>query len=149
IEYDSDFENFSEEPKKLVESLNKESEKGEWGSMDFTSMSGGFELFVYADNEDDLKATSDQVEEILNNTDGLEAVESDLTEAYDQYTFVTDQQRLAELGLTTAQIGMALNEGNQGAALTSVKHDGETLDVFVAVEEKEFGTFESLETTEV
>ncbi|WP_424237644.1 efflux RND transporter permease subunit [Bhargavaea ginsengi] len=149
IEYDSDFENFSEEPKKLVETLNEESGKGEWGSLDFTSMSGGFELFVYADNEDDLKATSDQVEEILNNTDGLEAVESDLTEAYDQYTFVTDQQRLAELGLTTAQIGMALNEGNQGAALTSVKHDGETLDVFVAVEEKEFGTFESLETTEI
>ncbi|EMR07133.1 Swarming motility protein SwrC [Bhargavaea cecembensis DSE10] len=149
IEYDSDFENFSEEPKKLVESLNKESGKGEWGSMDFTSMSGGFELFVYADNEDDLKASSDQVEKILNNTDGLEAVESDLTEAYDQYTFVTDQQRLAELGLTTAQIGMALNEGNQGAALTSVKHEGDTLDVFVAVEEKEFGTFDALESTEI
>lgn len=149
IEYDSDFENFSEEAKLLVGTLNEESGKGEWGSMDFTSMSGGFELYVYADNEDDLKATSDQVEEILNNTDGLEAVESDLTEAYDQYTFVTNQQRLAELGLTTAQIGMALNEGTQGAALTSVKHEGDTLDVFVAVEEKEFGTFEKLESSEI
>ncbi|KZE37104.1 Swarming motility protein SwrC [Bhargavaea cecembensis] len=149
IEYDSDFENFSEEPKKLIETLNEELGRGEWGSMDFTSMSGGFELIVYADNDEDLKAASDQMEEILNGTDGLEAVESDLTEAYDQYTFVTDQQRLAELGLTTAQIGMALNEGAQGAALTSVKHEGDTLDVFVAVEEKEFGSFEELESTEI
>ncbi|SIT88622.1 efflux RND transporter permease subunit [Edaphobacillus lindanitolerans] len=149
IEYDSDFENFSEEPQKLVDKLNGESDKGEWGTVDFANMSGGFELYVYADNGEDLKKASDDVTGALKKQDGLENVETDLAEAYDQYTFVADQKKLASLGLTTAQIGMALSDSGKGAAVTTVKEDGDTLDVFIATESKEFGTFDDLKKTEI
>ncbi|MET3574510.1 efflux RND transporter permease subunit [Bhargavaea ullalensis] len=149
IEYDSDFKNFSDEPQKLVDKLNGQSDKGEWGTVDFANMSGGFELYVYADNEEDLKTASDDVTEALKKQDGLENVESDLAEAYDQYTFVADQKKLAGLGLTTAQIGMALSDSGKGAAITTVKEDGDTLDVYIATESKEFGTFDDLKKTEI
>ncbi len=149
VEYDSDFKDFSDEPQKLVDKLNEESDQGEWGSMDFANMSGGFELYVYGDNEEDLRKASDQVTDSLKKQDGLENVESGLTEAYDQYTFVADQKKLAELGLTTAQVGMALADSGKGAALTTVKENDDTLDVFVAVDTKEYGTFDELKKTEI
>src|SRR5699024_3744382 len=45
IEYDKDFELFSEESTALIDELNDKTDAGEWGSLDFSSMGSGLEIY--------------------------------------------------------------------------------------------------------
>jgi hydrophobic/amphiphilic exporter-1 (mainly G- bacteria), HAE1 family len=139
IEYDSDFENFSDEGGKLVEKLNKETGIGEWKTMDFASTgSSGLELYVYGDNVEDIQAAIDDIQPLMEEDKGLEKVESSLSEAYDQYTLVADQETLGHAGLTSAQIGMALNGAGEAPVLTTVKHEDKDINVYIEVDKKEY-----------
>jgi len=149
IEYDYDFEKFSEESTELVELLNDESDAGEWGSLDFASMGSGLELYVYGNNLEDIQQASDEIVPVLEKESDLEQVESSITEAYDQYTLVANQEKLSKHGLTAAQIGMALSTAGEPDVLTTVKLDGEDIDVIIEVEEKEFDTIDELTAVEL
>ena len=150
IEYDSDFENFSEEGGKLIDELNNSSEAGEWKTMDFAAVGGsGLELFVYGDNAEDIQSAIDQIQPIMEDNNGLENVESSLTEAYEQYTLVADQETLSQYGLTSAQVGMALRGTGQAPALTTVQQDGKDLDVYIEMTETEYADINDVTTIEV
>lgn len=145
IEYDDDFENFSDEGTKLIEELNAQTDAGEWKTMDFAAVGGSnLELFVYGDSIEDIQTAINEIQPILEENDGLEGVESSLTEAYDQYTLVANQEALSQNGLTAAQVGMALRGAGEAPVLTTVQHEGEDINVYVEVPEIEYGGIEDV-----
>lgn len=149
IEYDKDFENFSDESTELVELLNEQSDAGEWGSLDFASMGSGFELYVYGDSTADIQQASEEILAVLEKESDLDQVESSISDAYDQYTLEANQEKLSQMGLTAGQIGMAISNVGQTNALTTVTHDGEEIDVLIDVEEVEYKTIKDLTKIEL
>ncbi|MFD2209683.1 efflux RND transporter permease subunit [Virgibacillus halophilus] len=149
IEYDKDYKNFSEESTKIIKDLNKQTDVGEWKSMDFASMGSGLELYVYGDNLTDIQKASDKVENILKDNKDLEKVDSSISEAYDQYTLVANQKKLSEYGLTTAQIGMALADNKDSSPLTTVKHNGDDVNVYVEVEKDDYDNIKELKKKKI
>ncbi|HSP21270.1 MAG TPA: efflux RND transporter permease subunit [Planococcus sp. (in: firmicutes)] len=150
IEYDSDFENFSEEGGNLIADLNSSTEAGEWKTMDFAAVGGsGLELFVYGDNTEDIQSAIDQIQPIMEDNNGMENVESSLTEAYEQYTLVADQETMSQYGLTAAQVGMALRGTGQAPVLTTVKQDDKELNVYIEMPETEYADINDVTDVEV
>ncbi len=150
IEYDSDFEAFSDESTKLIEELNASTEAGEWGSLDFAAMgASGLELFVYGDDLEDIQAAMDQIQPLMEEHEGLENTESSLTEAYDQFTLVANQQALSENGLTAAQIGMALSDVGEAPVLTTVQYEDKEINVYIETEEAEYTDIDDVTSVEI
>ncbi|WP_099159805.1 efflux RND transporter permease subunit [Virgibacillus ndiopensis] len=150
IEYDSEFANFSGEAKKVVTSLNDTTDAGEWGTVEFASMgSNELQLFVYGDNMKDIQSSVEQIMPIMQDHDELEDVESSISEAYDQYTLVANQEKLSKYGLTAGQIGMNLSDNGESPVLTTVKNDGEELNVYVEVEKQAYDNIDDVKNTEI
>ncbi|WP_223634331.1 efflux RND transporter permease subunit [Planococcus sp. 4-30] len=150
IEYDDEFEAFSDESKKLIEELNDSTESGEWASLDFAAMgASGLEMFVYGDNVEDIQTAIDEIQPFMEDNDGLENTESSLTEAYDQFTLVASQESLSESGLTAAQIGMALSGVGEAPVLTTVTNEGEELNVYIETEETEYAGIDDVTDVEI
>ncbi|MGO1057852.1 efflux RND transporter permease subunit [Planococcus sp. FY231025] len=139
IEYDDEFEDFSDEGTKLIEELNGQTGTGEWKTMDFAAVGGsGLELFVYGDSIEDIQTAISEIQPIMEDNNGLEGVESSLTEAYDQFTLVANQDALSQNGLTAAQVGMAIRGTGEAPVLTTVRHEGKDVNVYVEVPETEY-----------
>ncbi|ASN03566.1 efflux RND transporter permease subunit [Virgibacillus necropolis] len=150
VEYADDFENFSGEDTKVVETLNKTTENGEWGTIDFAGMgASGLQLFVYGDNMEEIQSAVGQILPTMKDHNDLEKVESSISEAYDQYTLVANQEKLSQYGLTAAQVGMKLSSAGEAPILTTVKHDGEDVNVYIEVEEKQYDSIEDLTNSEI
>ncbi|MGG0644561.1 efflux RND transporter permease subunit [Sporosarcina gallistercoris] len=145
IEYDKDYKDFSGETSKVIDKLNKNSAQGKWKSMDFSGMGGsGLQLYIFGDNKEDIEKATNQILPILEDNKNLEKVESSLTDAYDQYTLVANQEKLNSLGLTAAQVGMNLMAPGEEPALTTVKQDGKELNVYIEVKEEQFKNINEL-----
>src|SRR5690625_169230 len=150
IEYDDDFEDFSEESTEVIDSLNDMTEAGEWNGMDMDSMGGSaFELYVYGENAADIQSAIDQILPLVEENEDVENAESSLSEPYDQYTLVADQEKLSQYGLTAAQVGMSLNKASDEPVLTTVEDDGEQLDVYIDVEDVEYDSIDDLTKVEI
>lgn len=149
IEYADEFANFSGEDTKVINDLNKTTETGEWGTINFASTGSGLQLFVYGDNMEEVQSAVGQILPMMKENADLEKVESSISEAYDQYTLVANQEKLSQYGLTAAQIGMKLNSTGESPILTTVKHDGEDVNVYIEVEEKQYDTIDDLTNTEI
>src|SRR5699024_445486 len=72
-----------------------------------------------------------------------------IDEAYDQYTLVADQEKLSQHGLSAIQIGMNLGNVGEEPVLTTVKHDGKDINVYIEVEEIAYDSIEDLTDIEV
>ncbi|MDC3424050.1 efflux RND transporter permease subunit [Aquibacillus sp. 3ASR75-11] len=150
IEYDDDYENFSEESSTVIDQLNKDTDKGEWGTLDFTSTGGsGLELFVYGDSTEEIQAAVDKILPIMEGKEDLDNIESSLSDSYDQYTLVANQEKLSKYGLTAAQIGMNLRGTGEAPVLTTIKNDGEDINVYVEVEEKDYNSIDDMKEIEI
>jgi len=150
IEYDDDFKDFSEESTEIIDALNDMNEDGEWNGMDMDSMGGSaFELYVYGENAADIQSAIDQILPLVEENEDVENAESSLSEPYDQYTLVADQEKLSQYGLTAAQVGMSLNKASDEPVLTTVEDDGEQLDVYIDVEDVEYDSIDDLTKVEI
>lgn len=129
--------------------MNKDTVMGEWKSMDFAGMGSGLELYVYGDNVKDIEHATDQVLPIMEDNKDLEKAESSMSEAYVQYSLVANQKKLSQYGLTAAQVGMHLNDGGDAPVLTTVKHDGKDINVYIEVEEKDYKQIDDLTDIEI
>src|SRR5699024_4051425 len=97
-------ENFGEESSELIAQLNDQSERGEWGSLDFSTMGSGLELHVFGEDTESIQEAAEAILPILEEEKDLEHVESSITDAYDQYTLVADQKKLSKEGLNAAPV---------------------------------------------
>ncbi|MFD2214723.1 efflux RND transporter permease subunit [Metabacillus endolithicus] len=147
ILYEDDTPEFAEEKEQVVEDLIEVAAGGgEWASQDFASMgsSNAITMYVYGNSMEDIEPVVADIQEIMENNDSLKNVESSMSETYEEYTFVANQEELSKYGLTAAQIGMALNPTRERPVLTTVEKDGEDLNVYLQVEEETYENVDDL-----
>lgn len=149
IEYADDYKDFAADSKELMEQLNEDTGIGTWAAMDFASMGGGLELIVYANTKEDIAQAVDQIMAEIEDHPDLEDVKSSIDETYDEYTLVANQEKLSEVGLTAAQVGMALMSQQDEKVLTTVKVDKKDVEVFVETEEKVFKDINDMKDIEL
>ncbi|WP_057915624.1 efflux RND transporter permease subunit [Peribacillus muralis] len=148
--YDEDTENFGEKKEKIIKHLTSLDSPGTWKQQEFTSTSSNqTTLYVYGNTQKDIEPVIDDIQNIMTKNKQLKDVDSSLSDAYEQYTLVTDQKKLSELGLTAAQVGMSIANTNKDDALTTIMKDGEEVKVYVETEEKTFEDKKDLENTKI
>ncbi|MCC8353099.1 surfactin resistance protein SrfP [Bacillus sp. AF23] len=151
IKYDSDTPDFDKEKDNVLKEIQKQSDRGEWKSQDFSSSGNNNELtyYVYGDSENDIKDTVKDIEKVMKDEKDLKNVNSGLSSTYDEYTFVADQEKLSKLGLTASQISKALMSETAQDPLTTVKKDGKELDVNIKTEKDEYKSVKDLENKKI
>lgn len=140
IEYDKDTPDFDIEKEAVIDELKKVTTKGEWASQDFSGMgsSNAVSMQVYGDSSEDIQPVIKKIESIMKDNRSLTNVKTSISETYDEFTLVADQEKLSQLGLTAGQIGMELSNGKQQQVLTTVKHDGKDVNVYVEVDKEAY-----------
>ncbi|MEI5909570.1 efflux RND transporter permease subunit [Bacillus spongiae] len=146
VEYDEEAENFSEEKEEVITELQNMTELGEWGSQDFSSSgsSNVIKYFVYGDKLSDIEPVVADIKELMEEDDNFRKVDTSISDTYEEYTLVADQQKLSKLGLTAAQVGMELSQQRQRPVFTTVEKDGEDVNVYIEVEKEEYSSIEDL-----
>ncbi|MGZ9585718.1 efflux RND transporter permease subunit [Paenibacillus marinisediminis] len=147
VVYNKDTKNFADEQSQVLKDLQAETEMGTWGTMDF-AMGGvggsGMKLYVYGQDLKTIKPVVEELESKLSGIADLKNVKSSLSEAYDEYTLVIDQEKLSKLGLTTAEVGMTLSQQRTRPVLTTVEKDGQEMNVYIKVEEAKYGSIDEM-----
>ncbi|PLR95412.1 efflux RND transporter permease subunit [Bacillus sp. T33-2] len=140
VEYEKDTQNFDKEKEAVIDDLKDMTDKGEWASQDFSGMgaSNSLSLLVYGETMDDIKPVINDISDILKKHDSLTNVKTGISEEYEEYTIVADQEKLSKLGLTAAQIGMELAGDRQRPVLTTIEHEGKDINVYVEAAANEY-----------
>ncbi|MEH7085766.1 efflux RND transporter permease subunit [Neobacillus drentensis] len=146
VEYDKDTKNFSKETEKVINDLNKQNEKGEWASQDFSGMgsSNALSFNVYGENMDEIEPVVNKIEKIFKSKDTLKNVKTSIADTYEEYTLVADQKKLSQLGLTAAQVGMELAGNGQRQVLTTIENNGKEMNVYLEVEKDDYENINDL-----
>jgi hydrophobic/amphiphilic exporter-1 (mainly G- bacteria), HAE1 family len=146
VEYDSDTKNFDKEKENVIKELQSFTDIGEWKSQDFSQSgaSNEIQMQVYGESMKDIEPVVKDIENIMKDNKNLTKVDSTISESYDEYSFVADQNKLSKLGLTAGQIGMALAPERNRPVLTTVEKDGEDLNVYVQVEKDKVNSVNDL-----
>lgn len=153
IMYDPDTKNFEDVKKALVEDLAKEVPDGTWSNMDMAA--GGFgggqlTVNVFGDSLEQIKPVADQIAELANkDTATFENAETSLSEAFEQYTLVADQEKLSSLGLTAGQLAMKLSPVRERPVLTEVKIEDKTYNVYIETDSKTYKSIKEIENETV
>ncbi|WEG12074.1 efflux RND transporter permease subunit [Pullulanibacillus sp. KACC 23026] len=140
VEYKDNFTNFSHEQEQVLKDLKAQTAKGEWASQDFSSTGSTNQMTVniYGDTMDQLKPIVSDVEKIMKKQPQLEQVDSSLSNSYQEYRFVANQNKLSQYGLTATQVGMALQKPSDPSTLTTVKLKGKDVKVYVQVKAQNY-----------
>ena len=140
--FDPDMKDFPAAREEVEEYVFNIGQTGEWKSQNFAMGMSSNEVSytLYSEDLEDLSTAAKQVEEALQDVEGLEDVTSDFEDAYVEHVLTVDQQQVLQYGLTTGQIVMALSETSSKEVLTKVRHDGDDLEVVVQREAKSAAT---------
>ncbi|PCL91471.1 efflux RND transporter permease subunit [Paenibacillus lautus] len=153
VMYDPDTKNFEDVKKTLIEDLAKEVPDGTWSNMDMAASGfGGSQLTVnvFGDSLEQIKPVADQIAELANkDTATFENAETSLSEAFEQYTLVADQEKLSSLGLTAGQLAMKLAPVRERPVLTEVKIEGKTYNVYIEADSKTYKSIKEIENETV
>jgi hydrophobic/amphiphilic exporter-1 (mainly G- bacteria), HAE1 family len=133
VSYDEDTKNFSDEKEKVIKHLQETTSKGEWASQDFSASAGSNEIsvYVYGDSVKDIEPVVKDLQKKMEDKGDYKKVKNSLAESYEEYSFVADQEKLSELGLTAGQIAMELSQDRQRPVLTTIQKDGEDVDIYL------------------
>ena len=136
--FDEKMENFPEVREEIEEYVFNLGQSGEWTNQNFstTSFSSNEVSYTfYSENLDRLNEAVGMVEDVMKENGGLEDVESTSEDAYVEYTFNVEQDKLLQYGLTAGQIVMMLSTDQSKEVLTTIEKDGEVLEVIVQKEQ--------------
>lgn len=150
IGYDKDTKKFDKAKNELIEGLKKEVPEGSWSDMSEAMMGGmggsSLSVNVFGDSLEQIKPVSDQILEwIGEDTKQFEKGKTSLSETYDQYTLVADQQKLSSLGLTAGQIAMKLSPVHERPVLTEVDIDGKNYNVYIEADSNTYSSVADIE----
>jgi HAE1 family hydrophobic/amphiphilic exporter-1 len=152
INYDKDFQNFSEEKAKILPMLQELGGQGEWKEQDFTGGGLGGSGVTMQVFGPDMKALEPVVSELvakLQENDELTKIDSSLAQTYEQYRIVADRDKLSQHGLTAGQVAMALSPVRSNPVLTTIEVDGEDVNIYVKTEEKTYTSLSDLENVSI
>lgn len=146
VQYDDDTKNFEKEQEKVIKDLQNMAGKGEWKNQNFDSSGSNNEikLYVYGDHEEDIKPVISDIQNIMKKEKNLKDIDSSIAKTYDEYTLVTDQEKLSQMGLTTAQIGMELSHQHTRPILTTIQKDGKDINVYEEVNQPNYETIDDV-----
>jgi multidrug efflux pump subunit AcrB len=136
--FDPDMDDFPEARTEIEEYVSDIGQSGEWKSQNFSSMgmaTNEVSYSFYSEDLDKLNEAVKMVEGVMSKNDGLEDVSTTAEDAYVEYTFKVAQDELLQYGLTTGQLVMMLSPTKTQEVLTTVKKDGDTIDVIVQQEQ--------------
>lgn len=145
--YNKDTKNFANEQSQIIKDLQDQTDKGTWGTLDFGmgGMGGSnIKLYVYGPDLETIKPVVQELESKLNDVSDLKNVSSSLSESYDEYTLAVNQEKLSRMGLTTAEVGMALMQQRTRPVLTTVEKDGQEMNVYLKMESPTYGSIDDL-----
>ncbi|MFX3625631.1 MAG: efflux RND transporter permease subunit [Ectobacillus sp.] len=146
VRYDDDTKNFGKEKEDVLQDLKNLSANGQWGYQDMGA--GGsnktLSLFVYGESLKEIQPIVSDIMNILEKDDAFTNIDSSISEAYDEYVLVADQQKLSKFGLTAGQIGMSFMNTGERPVLTTIQKDGKELNVYVQTEKKNYNSIEDL-----
>ncbi|MDH6673125.1 multidrug efflux pump subunit AcrB [Paenibacillus sp. LBL] len=149
IMYDPDTKNFEDVKTALIEDLAKEVPDGTWSNMDMAA--GGFggsqlTVNVFGDSLEQIKPVADQIAELANkDTATFDNAETSLSESFEQYTLVADQEKLSSLGLTAGQLAMKLAPVRERPVLTEIKIEDKTYNVYIETDSKTYKSIKEIE----
>lgn len=151
VEYNDDYQDFDAEQDKVIDHLDQETSKGEWGSQDMGAAadSNSLTMFVYGDTLDDVQPVANKLTDEIKKDSDFTNVDSSLSESYDQYTLVANQKKMTQYGLSAAQVGSALGQTGKQSALTTVKKDGEDVKVYFHTEKQAYDDLKDLKDTKI
>ncbi|MBY0121995.1 efflux RND transporter permease subunit [Bacillus sp. S/N-304-OC-R1] len=132
-----DFPKVREEIEKYVKNIDQ---SGKWRSQNFASSSMSTNEVKYTFYSEDLNKLDQSVkaaEDEFKKNKHLKEVTSSVEDAYVEYTFKVAQDELLKYGLTTGQIVMMLSPEKTKNVLTTIKKDGNDLNVIVQQEKSE------------
>ncbi|WP_108671859.1 efflux RND transporter permease subunit [Peribacillus acanthi] len=146
VGYETDTPNFTEEGEKVIDLLQKDTNKGEWATVDFSGMgsSGALTIQVYGDSMKDIEPLVKEVEKVMKDVDSLKNVKSSISDTYEEYTLVANQEKLSKLGLSAAQLGMEFTQAGQRPIITTIQHEGKDVNVYLQMEKETYEDIEDL-----
>jgi hydrophobic/amphiphilic exporter-1 (mainly G- bacteria), HAE1 family len=146
IEYSDDTENFAEEKEQVIKDLQEQTGIGEWAQQDFSASAGSNEIvvYVYGETLEEIEPVVNDVQDKMKDIKYVKKVDSSISESYDEYSLVADQEKLSQYGLTAGQIAMELGQTRQRPVLTTIEKDGEDVNVYLDVEKEEYESIEDL-----
>ncbi|MDT9026000.1 efflux RND transporter permease subunit [Rossellomorea yichunensis] len=146
VQYSDETENFSEEKEQVIKKLQETTDKGEWASQDFSASAGSNEIvvYVYGETLKEIEPVVNEIQAMMKDKEDFKKVGSSISESYDEYSFIADQEKLSELGLTAGQIAMELGQTRQRPVLTTIEKDGEEVNVYLDVEKEEYESINDL-----
>ncbi len=146
VQYSDDTENFSEEKEQVIKKLQETTDKGEWASQDFSASAGSNEIvvYVYGETLKEIEPVVNDIQAMMEDKEDFKKVGSSISESYDEYSFIADQEKLSELGLTAGQIAMELGQTRQRPVLTTIEKDGEEVNVYLDMEKEEYESINDL-----
>lgn len=147
VEYKKDAKNFEKEKEKVAKDLETMTSKGQWGFQNVSS--GGTKnnvtIYVYGEDKEEVEPIVKNVEKILKKqSKSFKNIDSSLSQTLDEYRLVVNQEKASSLGLTAAQIGMAMNKSGEAPALTTVKKDGKEVNVYIQTEKTTYHSIEDV-----
>ncbi|CAM4272115.1 HAE1 family hydrophobic/amphiphilic exporter-1 [Paenibacillus endophyticus] len=152
LSYDEDYKDFNAEKEKIIPLLQELGGKGEWKQQDFTGggLGGsGVSMLVFGPDMKSLQPVVDDLTKKLADNKNVKNIDSSLSETYDQYRIVANQEKLSQNGLTAGQIAMALSPVRERPVLTTIEKDGEQFNVYVKVETKTYSNKTDLENVKL
>ncbi|MGO4543974.1 efflux RND transporter permease subunit [Paenibacillus sp. 2TAB23] len=152
LSYDEAYKDFNAEKEKIIPLLQELGGKGEWKQQDFTGggLGGsGVSMLVYGPDMKSLQPVVDDLTKKLADNKNLKNIDSSLSETYDQYRIVANQEKLSQNGLTAGQIAMALSPVRERPVLTTIEKDGGQFNVYVKVESKTYSNKADLENVKL
>jgi hydrophobic/amphiphilic exporter-1 (mainly G- bacteria), HAE1 family len=146
IEYSDDTENFAEEKEQVIKDLQEQTGIGEWAQQDFSASAGSNEIvvYVYGETLEEIEPVVNDVQDKMKDIKDVKKVDSSISESYDEYSLIADQEKLSQYGLTAGQIAMELGQTRQRPVLTTIEKDGEDVNVYLDVEKEEYESIEDL-----
>lgn len=151
VEYQDDVQHFDAEKDKVLAHLQKQTNKGEWGSQDMGAApdSGRLTMYVYGDTLDDVQPAVGKLTDRIKKEDTFSNVDTSLSESYDQYTLLADQKKMRQYGLSAAQVGSALQQTGEQDVLTTVQKDDEDVNVYFATQKQGYDNLDDLKNTKI
>jgi hydrophobic/amphiphilic exporter-1 (mainly G- bacteria), HAE1 family len=146
IEYSDDTEKFAEEKETVIKDLQEQTGIGEWAQQDFSASAGSNEIvvYVYGDTLEEIEPVVNDVQDKMKDIKDVKKVDSSISESYDEYSLVADQEKLSQYGLTAGQIAMELGQTRERPVLTTIEKDGEDVNVYLDVEKEGYENIEDL-----
>ncbi|WEK54798.1 MAG: efflux RND transporter permease subunit [Candidatus Cohnella colombiensis] len=144
--YKSDTKDFTDKKAEVLDGLRELVPQGDWNEMAMGAGIGGsgFSLGVYGDTLEEIKPVIDEVVALMSEDAAFADIKTSLSKTYEQYTIVADQKKLSQVGLTAGQIAMELSPVRHRPILTTVQDGGNTHNVYVEVDAKQYRTIEDI-----